>query len=186
MRSVKSTVFLALVVMASMMLGACDTGAKAEEANKFIAEGNELITKNNATNDKIVKQFGDLMAGADKAEDPAEYKTANKAKFDEVLAMLADKEKGSKDAAAKFDAASKVPVGEKFQSYAAAKSQEILKRSEVDTASIAYIKAFMAENDEEKIGALIEDFNKKQKERTAAADELEAKVQKIGQESYFR
>lgn len=179
MRSVKSTVFLALVVVASMMLGACDNSAKVEEANKLINEANALITKNNATNDKVGKQFGELTAGAAAAEDPAEYKTANKAKFDEVLAMLADKEKGSKEAAAKFEAASKVPVGEIFQAYAAAKAQEIAKRGELDTASIAYIKAYLAENDDDKVAALAEEFGKKQKERTAAADELEAKVQKM-------
>ena len=166
------------VLALAFWLAACD--GQINEANKLVDEGNAIVQKNNATSVKAGDMFNDLMgANLVQADDLAEYKAANKAKFDELLTMYDQLEKGGNEAAGKFEQASKLKAGDKFQEYAGLKAQEFKKRAEIDKASGAFLKAFLAEKDVEKADQQIIDFNKKNGDMGKEADGIKAKAEQI-------
>lgn len=170
----------AVVLAGIVSLGlACDS-AQIDEANKLVDEGNVIINK---TNELVTKQealIKDLLGeNMLQAEDLEKYKNDNKTKFDELIGLCDQAEKGGNDAAAKFEQASKVKVGEKFQEYAGLKGQELKKRAEIDKATGVFVKAFLAEKDPEKADSLITDYNKKSEDMRKEADGLMTKADQI-------
>lgn len=172
-------IWLGLLLVAISLSWACD--AATGEANKLVDEGNALIKKNNEMTAKssalIAELLGDKMT---KAEDLEKYKADNKAKFDELVTLCDQLEKGQNEAAAKFEQASaKLKAGDKFQEYTSVKAQEFKKRAEWDKATGTFVKAFLAEKDAEKADALVGGFNKTQDTMKKEADGLMEKAEKI-------
>lgn len=169
---------IVLVVIAGLGL-ACDT-AQINEANKLVDEGNVIIKKTNelvAKQDALLKEL--LGENMTKAEDLEKYKDDNKAKFDELVGLCDQVEKGGNEAAAKFEQASKVKAGDKFQEYAGLKGQELKKRAELDKATGVFVKAFLAEKEPEKADSLIVEYNKKSDDMRKEADGLMTKAEQI-------
>ena len=146
----KSKNVLWLVLLLVVEIGAaCDEGA--DEANKFVDEGNAIIKKYNEISPTATASLNGLMGEKmTQAEDLEQYKTANKAKFDEVVNLHEQLDKTGTEAAAKSEQASKVNTDAKFKEYAAAKAQEFKKRAEIDRGAAGFVKAFLAEKDAEK------------------------------------
>lgn len=173
------TLWLMVLITATCFIMACDK--QTDEANKLVDEGNAVIKKNNELTTKVSallpELLGEKMA---KAEDLEKYKADNKAKFDELVSLCDQLEKGGNEAAAKFEQASaKLKAGDKFQEYTNLKAQEFKKRAEWDKATGTFVKSFLAEKDAEKADALVGEFNKKQETMKKDADDLGAKADKI-------
>lgn len=173
------SIWLGFLLVAISLSWACD--ASTGEANKLVDEGNAIIKKNNEMTAKVSALLPDLLGEKmTKAEDLEKYKADNKAKFDELISLCDQLEKGGNDAAAKFEqASSKLKAGDKFQEYTNVKAQEFKKRAEWDKATGAFVKSFVAEKDAEKANDLVVAFNKTQDTMKKEADGLMEKAEKI-------
>lgn len=175
----KSGICLMMLVGLIGLSAACD-GGQTEEANKMINEANALIDKTKATNDKADSLLNDLMgANMTKAEDIEQYKSDNKAKFDEAVSLFEQSEKNISEAAGKFEQASKMQLDDKFKEYVTLKAQAFKKRAESYKATAGYIKTFIAEKDTTKADQLTADSNKKSADLIKEANDLDAKAEKI-------
>lgn len=174
-----NSIYLAILLAVAALGLACD-GGQTDEANKLVNEGNAIITKNNEATAKrsslVTELLGENMT---KAEDLEKYKADNKAKFDELSKTIETTEKGFNDAAAKFEAAAKLKVDDKFKEYLNVTVQEFKKRAEIEKSAGTFVKAFLAEKDTEKVDALVGDYNTKSAAMKKEADDLTAKSDKI-------
>lgn len=170
---------ICLIILTGLIGFACDAG-QMDEANKLINEANAALDKNKPATEKADTMINDLMGtNMTQAEDIDQYKTDNKAKFDEVASLFEQSEKGISEAAGKFDQASKLKIDEKFKEYVSLKAQEFKKRAERQKASAVFVKSFQAENDAAKADRLTPDYNKKDADMLKEANDLGAKAEKI-------
>ena len=175
----KSTICLA-ILMGLIIFGLACGNAQMDEANKLINEANALIDKAKPVSEKADNQIKDLMGSKmTSAEDIDEYKTDNKAKFDEIASLNEQSEKNISEAAGKFEQASKMQLDDKFKEYVGLKGQEFKKRAEIYRATAAFIKAFLAEKDAAKADKLTADYNKKDADLLKEANDLGGKAEKI-------
>ena len=174
-----STIWLT-ILMGFVILGlACDN-AQVDEANKLINEANPLIDKSKPLSEKVTGLINDVMGSKmTQAEDIDQYRTDNKAKFDEIVSLSEQCEKNYSEAAAKFDQASTKKLDDKFKEYIGLKAQEFKKDAEKHKMTAVFIKAFLAEKDVAKADQSIADYNKKNEALVKEADELDAKAEKI-------
>jgi len=173
----KSIIWLVLLLVVGIG-AACD--GQTDEANKLVDEGNAIVKKSNDISAKAADSLNALMGEKmTQAEDLEQYKTANKAKFDEVVSLYEQLDKSGTEAAAKFEQASKLNTDAKFKEYAAAKAQEFKKRAEIDRVSATFVKSFLAEKDAEKADRQVADYNKKNADMIKEADGLMAKADQI-------
>ena len=157
----KSSIWLAMLLGLISLGLACDS-AQVDKANKLSNEATAIYNKSVEISNKTVDSFNELMGdNLVKAKNVEEYKTKNKAKFDELISQSDQLEKSGNEAAGKFEEASKIDVDAKFKEYCALKAQEYRKRAETDKARGAFIKAFLAEKDVTKADQQIVDYNKK-------------------------
>ena len=166
--------------MGLVILGlACDN-AQIDDANKLINEANPLIDKSKPLSEKAANLINDVMGSKmTEAEDIDQYKTDNKAKFDEIVSLSEQCEKNFSEAAGKFDQASTRKLDDKFKEYVGLKAQEFKKDAEKHKMTAAFIKAFLAERDVAKADQSIADYNKKNEALMKEANELDAKAEKI-------
>jgi hypothetical protein len=173
-----NNICLAILLGIAALGFAC--GGQTDEANKLVNEGNAIIAKNNEVTAKKSSMITELLGeNMTKAEDLEKYKADNKAKFDELGKTIESAEKGFNDAAAKFEAAAKLNVDEKFKEYLNVTVQEFKKRAEIEKNTGTFLKAFLAEKDAEKADALVGDYNTKSASMKKEADDLTAKADKI-------
>ncbi len=178
----RKNIWLLMLLIAVSLGFACD--GQLDEANKLVNEGNALLGKNNEALAKASPLFTELLGdNLTKVEDFDKYKADNKAKFDELVKLGEQTEKGWNDAAAKFEDAAKLKVDDKFKEYLKLGAQEFRKRSEIDKAENGLVKAFLAESDGEKINTLVGDFNKKSAEMKKEADDFRAKAEKLAKDN---
>ena len=174
----KSAIWLTILMGLIILCLAC--GGQTNEANKLIDEANALVDKSRPLTDKVDNLINDLLGSKmTQAEDINEYKTDNKAKFDEIVSVAEEAEKNLSEAAGKLEQASKMPIGEKFKEYISIKAQEFRKRAERQKETAAFIKAFLAENDVSKANQIIADNNKKDADIRKEANDLGEKARKI-------
>jgi peptidoglycan hydrolase CwlO-like protein len=174
-----------LIIIAALGLSmACGLGGQTDEANKLVNESNEIIKANNDDNIKAGKLVSELLGeNLKKVEDFEEYKTTNKAKFDELTALNAKIEKGGADAVAKFEQAAKLKIDDKFKEYLTAKVAEWNKRGEYDKLTSSLVKDFLAAKDAGKIDSLLGDYNKKSSEIQKQVEDLMNKADKIAKDN---
>jgi hypothetical protein len=171
--------FWMVILLAVVSFGiACD--GQLDEANKLVNEANALITKSNEATNKANALTTELLGNnLAQVEDLEKHKADNKAKFDELIKLNAEAEKGKAEASAKFEQVSKMNVDAKFKEYNSLKAQEMKKAAEIDKADGDFVKAFLAEKDDEKMMGLITDSNKKSADMKKESDDLKAKAEKI-------
>lgn len=119
-----SSTFMALLLLVVAVL-ACSTGNETEKANKLVDEGNAAVKdgKTFVTDAEAKKQ---KMLQTDVSE-LAEARTLAK----EVIALYDKAEDKCKEAAKKYDEASKLKLSDKFKQYLEIKVKEYNKRAEV-------------------------------------------------------
>ncbi len=123
-----SSTFMALFLLVAAIL-ACSTGNETEKANKLVEEGNAAVqeAKKHVTDAEAKK---DKMLHTDVSE-LAEARTLAK----EAIAAYDKAEEKCKEAAKKYEEASKLKLNDKFKEYLALKVKEYNKRAElVETA----------------------------------------------------
>ena len=175
----KSSIWL-VVLLGVISLGlACDS-AQVDKANKLAKEATDIYNKTVEPSNKTVDSFNELLGdNLVKADDIEEYKTKNKAKFDELISQCDQLEKSRNEAAGKFDEASKIDVDAKFKEYCALKAQDYRKRAETDKTRGSFIKAFLAEKDVAKINQQTADYNKKSGDMSKEVADLSAKAEQV-------
>ena len=175
----KSSIWLAMLLGLISLGLACDS-AQVDKANKLAKEATDIYNKTVDPSNKTVDSFNELMGdNLVKADDLEEYKTKNKAKFDELISQCDQLEKSRNEAAGKFEEASKIDVDAKFKEYCALKGQDYRKRAEADKARGAFIKTFLAEKDVAKINQQTADYNKKSGDMSKEAADISDKAEKV-------
>ncbi len=173
----KSNLWWVVLLAVISLSSACE---QTTEANKLVDEAHAIKKKNSEIDSQAVNLINELMgSNMTKAEDVNAYKTANKAKFDELMGLHGQLEKNSNEAAAKYEEVSKLKLNEKFKEYCSLMVQEQKKSAEVYKMKAAFVKAFLAENDTKKADQLVADFNKKNPEMSKEADALVEKAEQI-------
>jgi len=116
--------FAALALLVAMVL-ACSTGNETEKANKLVDEGNTAVqeAKKNITEAENLKQ---KMLKTDVSHLDEARETAK-----EAIAAYETAEAKCKEAASKYDEASRLKLGDKFKEYLALKVKEYNKRAEL-------------------------------------------------------
>lgn len=124
MNSQRASTFMALLLLVMAVL-ACSSGNETEKANKLVDEGNTAVKdgKTFVTDAEAKKQ---TMLKTDVSE-LAEARTLAK----EIIALYDKAEDKCKEAAKKYDEASKLKIGDKFKQYLELKVKEYNKRAEV-------------------------------------------------------
>ena len=175
----KSIIWLAILLGLISLGVACDS-AQVDKANKLSNEATTTYNKSVEISNKVVDSFNELMGdNLVKAKDVEEYKTKNKAKFDELISLSGQLEKSGNEAAGKFEEAAKIDVDAKFKEYCTLKAQEYRKRVEIDQVRGTFIKTFLAEKDVAKADQQIADYNKKSADTTKEADAISAKAEQV-------
>ena len=175
----KKYIWLAILLGLISLGLACDS-AQVDKANKLSNEATAIYNNTVELSNKTVDSFNELMGeNLVKAKDLEEYKTKNKAKFDEIASQSDQLEKSGNEAAGKFDEAAKIDVDAKFKEYCTLKAQDYRKRAEADKARGVLIKAFLAEKDVAKINQLIADYNKKSADMSKEAEAIAAKAEQV-------
>lgn len=181
----KGKMLLGIVVCMAVGLNlACSFGDQTGEANKLIDEANSVIKTNN---EKIIKSStltNELLGGnLASAEDIDEYKTTNKAKFDELVSLSDQIEKSDAEIVEKFEQASKMKLDETYKKYLEAKTAEFKKRGEGNKLTAPLVKAFLQTKDVDAVNKQIEDYNKKFSANVKESDELMKKADQIAKEN---
>ena len=157
-----SSTFMALLLLVAAVV-ACSTGMETEKANKLVDEGNAAVKdgKTFVTDAEAKKQ---KMLQTPVAE-LAEARTLAK----EVIALYDKAEEKCKEAAKKYEEASKLKLGDKFKAYLEIKVKEYNKRAEIVETAKGTPQALIDSESQEGF--------------TARANENNAKVDKLSKEA---
>lgn len=189
-RSDKLSLPLVAFVLLAMTLGcnfSCGKFAETtvesgpEQANKLIREGNASTEKANEAMNKAEALSNELL-GSDtlkEVQDVEKYKADNKTKFDDLSKLREEAARGFEEAAAKYEQISTLNVAEKYKEYTGLLAQQSKKLVEIIKADAAFDKAFLAEKDTEKHGAMFVEYNKKNSQMRKELNELKEKATKL-------
>src|SRR5258708_959110 len=123
-----SSAFMALLLLVAAVL-ACSSGDETEKANKLAGEGNAAVEEGKKTfqdaDDKKQKMLRTNVS------ELAEARTLAK----EAIAAYDKAEDKCKEAARKYDEASKLKISDKFKEYLGIKVREYNKRAELCEAA---------------------------------------------------
>jgi DNA repair exonuclease SbcCD ATPase subunit len=172
-------VWLVLLLILGVGL-ACGLGDQTDEANKLVDEANVGIKTYNENTIKSSKLFNDLYGDSLKnVEDLDDYKTANKAKFEELKTLSEQLDKSGNELSDKFDKASKLKLNDKYKEYLSLKAQEFKKRADADKLVPPFVKSFAEAKDADAVNKLIDDYNKKSADLAKESDDISKKADQI-------
>jgi peptidoglycan hydrolase CwlO-like protein len=179
----KKNWFLCLLILVFVVVG-CGLGEQTDEANKMTEEINQIGQKFNEGSEKTTnlfnKLFGDNYEGV---ADLKKYKSDNSADFDELVKLLDQQIRYSKDSADKGSEILKLTLDEKFKDYISTNVEINKKTGESDQLMLDFVKSFLDSDDIGKANEIISDYEKKAKELNKEIDELKQKAEKIQKEN---
>lgn len=181
MKRSSASILLFVLPVIGLVLGCGLLGKQTAEANKLVEEANALVktvTSNDEKSVPLIKEFNGIAAISN-SDDLEEFKTKNKAKFDELTGLLATMEKDAASAADKFDEASKITPEDKIKEYYTLQGQSIRKSSDFNKSMGAWIKSVLDTKDTDGISKMFDDFLKKRDAFKAERDDLNQKADKI-------
>jgi len=180
----------------SLLLLAFAACMETDKANKLIEAGNALITEGNtlvqeagAKNDKV---FDTLSTATPKTSDDEEEGGSGPAAVDtkavnstaqEAISGFEKSAVKYREAAAKFDEASKLKIHEKLKEYLVLKTQEFNKRAELSEAAKSNCKAVLDGGDKATMLKQIASNQERITKLNTEASDLAAKADKIQQEN---
>ncbi len=176
----KSWLGVSVFMLAFSFLVACGPAYQSDEANKLVNEANAMNTKRNESSAKSVDLFNELFG--DKwvnAKDNQVYKTENKAKFDELVALREQTAKMDTEIGDKFETAQKLKLDDKFKEYLGMSVQVSRKRADASKMAAPFVKAFLEMKDPDKTNTLLDEYTKKSAAMVKEADDLEAKMEQF-------
>jgi hypothetical protein len=176
----RNSVFALAVVLAFVL--ACSGGNETDQANKLVAEGNAAINEGNklateagAKNDSVFDQLSadDFEASKEKlsptAKEAVDGLTKSAAKY--------------REAAKKFEEASKLKIDDKFKEYLSLKSQEFNKRAEQMDVGKGNAQALLDSSDMQGLTAEISKNRTRYQSLDKESKDLEAKAAKIREDN---
>ena len=152
---------------------ACSFGDETEKANKLVTEGNAAIDEG--------KKF--VADGEEKKNKMLQMPVAQLADARslarEVIKAYDQAEQKAKEAAGKFDEASKLKISDKFKDYLALKVKEYNKRAELMEALKGTPQALIDSQNRASFVSQANDANRKAEGLAKEADDLEAQADKL-------
>ena len=171
----RSHALTAMAVLVLVVL-ACSVGDDTDQANKLVEEGNAAVREFNkfATEAEEHRQKM-LHSEVSNAAELAEARTIAK----ETIAIY-DKAAGKcKEAAKKFDEASKLKIKDKFKEYLTLKAKELNKRAEVFESAKGTPQALIDSDSRSTFTSQANATNEKTDKLSKEADDLGAQAEKL-------
>jgi hypothetical protein len=178
----KRNALLAFLAMAAFVLACSALGNETEKANKLVNEGNTLIEDGDKLGQDAVSKRDELFA--DISNFPKNRDDLRKP-AQELMDIIDQGAKKYREAATKFDEASKLKIDDKFKEYLSLKAQALNKHAEHIETLKGIPQAVMDESVKDrsalstKFSGVKEKYDKLGKEM----EDLEAKAEKIREEN---
>jgi hypothetical protein len=174
-------VVLTLLICAFGFTVACNS-YEIEKSNSLLDSTNSILDTANKNADEAAKQLGDINSKLGAVEEEAELE-AVQAQAKTIIPLMEKSRDGYKDAAAKFEEASKLKLPEKYAEYLVARAQELKKRAESMDAAIGQPKAMQEIKSPEEYQPKAQAVVAKMQVALKEADDFKAKADKIHQEN---
>jgi hypothetical protein len=168
----KSHALMAMAVLVLVVL-ACSAGDQTEQANKLVSEGNAAVQEGK----KFMTEAEELrqkMLHTDVAQ-LAEARTIAK----ETIAAYDKAEGKCKEAAKKYEEASKLKIKDKFKEYLALKTKEFNKRAELVEQAKATPQALIDSESRASFVSRANTNNEKVDKLSKEADDIAAEAEKL-------
>jgi hypothetical protein len=170
-QNVSGALFAGLLLLAALL--ACGSGDETEKANKLVNEGNAAI-------DEGKKYVAD---GEEKKNKMLQMPVAQLADARtlarEAVRSYEQAEQKAKEAAGKFDEASKLKISDKFKEYLSVKVKEFNKRAELVDALKGAPQALIDSENRANFIIHANEANQKAERLAKEADDLEAQADKL-------
>ena len=152
---------------------ACSYGDETEKANKLVNEGNAAI-------DEGKKYVADGEEKKNKMlQTPVAQLADARTLAREAIKAYEQAEQKAKEAAGKFDEASKLKIGDKFKEYLSIKVKEFNKRAELVDALKGTPQALIDSENRASFISHANEANQKAEQLSKEANELEAQADKL-------
>ena len=152
---------------------ACGAGDETEKANKLVNEGNSAIAEG--------KKY--LADGEEKKnkmlQTPVAQLAGARTLAREAISAYEQAEQKAKEAAGKFDEASKLKINDKFKDYMSLKVKEFNKRAELVEALKGAPQALIDSENRASFITHANEANQKAEQLAKEANELEAQADKL-------
>ena len=170
-RATSGTAIAVLLLLAAIL--ACRSGNETEKANKLVAEGNTAVqdARKNITEAEGLKQ---KMLGMDVSH-LADARSVAK----DSIAAYERAEARCKEAAAKYDEASRLKLNDKFKEYLALKVKEYNKRAELVQMAKRVPQALIDSESRQGWISQANEVNNRVEALSKEADDLAAQSDKI-------
>ena len=167
-----SSTFMALLLLVAAVL-ACSSGDETEKANKLADEGNAAVEEGK----KVFQDADDKKQKMLKTNvsELAEARTLAK----EAIAAYGKAEDKCKEAAKKYDEASKLKISDKFKEYLGIKVKEYNKRAELVEASKGTPQALIDSESRSSFITRAQANNEKVAALAKEADDLAGQAKKL-------
>ena len=178
----KRNALLAFLALAAFVLACSALGDETSKANKLVDEGNTLIEdgdnlgkKADSKSDELFEDIGNFPTNRDDLRKPAQ-------ELSDIIDQGAAK---YRDAAKKFDEASKLKIDDKFKEYLSLKSQALNKHAEHIETLKGIPQAVMdtSVKDKTALSARFTGVKDKYDKLGKEMSDLEAKAEKIREEN---
>lgn len=165
--------FIALALLVTAVLACSSGGNETEKANKLVDEGNAAVqeTKKDITEAESLKQ---KMLNTDVSHLADARATAK-----DVIAAYEKAEAKCKEAASKYDEASRMKLNDKFKEYLALKVKEYNKRAEMVAMAKGVPQALIDSESREGWVNKANEVNGKVDKLRQEADDIGAQADKI-------
>ena len=164
--------FLAGLLLLGVVL-ACGAGDETEKANKLVNEGNAAI-------DEGKKYVADGEAKKNKMlQMPVAQLADARTLAREAIRAYDQAEQKAKEAAGKFDEASKLKINDKFKDYLSLKAKEYNKRAELVEALKGAPQALLDSENRATFVSHANEANQKAEDLAKEANDLEAQADKL-------
>ena len=165
--------FLALLILIAAVLACSSGGNETDKANKLVNEGNAAVNeaKGHITE---AEQMKEKMLKTDVSQMAEARSTAK-----DAVAAYQKAEDKCKEAAAKYDEASRLKLSDKFKEYLALKVKEYNKRVELIETAKSLPQALIDSESREGWIKKANDVNDKVSRLSKEADDLGAQASKL-------
>ena len=170
-QSVSGALLAGLLLLGIVL--ACSLGDETDKANKLVNEGNAAIAEG--------KKY--VADGEEKKSKMLQMPVAQLADARnlarDAVRSYEQAEQKAKEAAGKFDEASKLKIGDKFKEYLSVKAKEFNKRAELVEALKGAPQALIDSENRASFISHANEANQKAEKLAKEADDLEAQADKL-------
>jgi hypothetical protein len=176
----RNSVFALAVLLAFVL--ACSGGNETDQANKLVGEGNAAINEGN----RLANEAGTKSSSVFTQLSADDFEASKENLSPTAKEAVDGATKGAakyREAAKKFDEASKLKIDDKFKEYLSLKSQEFNKRAELLDAGKADLQALLDSDDIQSLRSKISENRPRAQALDKESKDLEAKAAKIREDN---